>query len=43
VYFDEVLGDEDNISFSPLGISGQFIVGDIVNVEKYENSPNGCW
>ena len=33
VYFDEVLGDEGNISFSPLGISRQFIVGDIVNVD----------
>ncbi len=33
IHFDEILGDENNISFSPKGIAKQFIVGDIINVD----------
>ena len=33
IHYDEILGDECNISFSPKGVAKQFIVGDVINVD----------
>ena len=33
IHFDEVLGDENNISFYPTGVAKRFVVGDILNVD----------
>ena len=33
IHYDEILGDEGNISFSPKGVAKQFIVGDVINVD----------
>jgi len=33
IHYDEILGDENNISFSPQGVAKQFVVGDIVNID----------
>jgi len=49
IHYDEVLGDDANISFSPNGIAKKFIVGDIVNVDfnlvafkVFEKNKNYC-
>jgi len=33
IHFDEIIGDENNISFSPRGVAKQFVVGDIVKID----------
>ena len=30
IHFEEVLGDEENISFTPINIARQYVVGDII-------------
>jgi|TARA_B110000438_G_scaffold297223_1_gene343259 pyruvate kinase len=33
IHFDPVVGDENNISFSPVGIARQFVVGDKISID----------
>lgn len=33
IHFETIVGDSENISFTPEGIAKQFIVGDIVNID----------
>jgi pyruvate kinase len=33
IHFSPVVGDSENISFTPFGIAGQFKIGDVVNID----------
>ena len=33
IHHDEIVGDENNISFTPKGISTEFQVGDIIDID----------
>lgn len=38
VHYKEVLGDENNISFTPIGVSAELLVGDIIDIDFHSAS-----